>query len=119
MLLVGSISVLAWQTAAAMECGDLDDSGAITTHDALVLLRRAVGLEVAPLQCPDNCTITTTTTTNTSGDECFDDEECVALHGPGFVCGGPNGFTCVACNNDDDCGPDHECIDYLCYPKAP
>jgi putative iron-regulated protein len=46
------VAVLGSTTAAlALECGDLDNNGQISTSDALRLLRKAVGLEVT-VQCP-------------------------------------------------------------------
>jgi putative iron-regulated protein len=46
------VAVLGSPAAAlAIECGDLDSNGQISTSDALRLLRKAVGLEVT-VQCP-------------------------------------------------------------------
>jgi len=49
-LLVGAMS-LADSAVAATECGDVNDSGTVTTSDAQAVLRKAVGQPVA-LQCP-------------------------------------------------------------------
>ena len=118
---------LAWTLTAlvraspvrALECGDVDDSGVVGASDALMVLRKAVGLTTSPLQCPGQCvtTTTTSTTTNTSGGECHGDWDCEAYVGEGYVCGGADGYTCVDCQNDDAqceegfvCNGDFQCV---------
>ena len=107
-------SSFAW----AMECGDVDDSGDVVASDALAVLRRAIGLNESPLQCPDRCVLATTTTSVTStsvADQCFDDEDCEDQY-PGLpYCGGDNGVTCVECMLNahclgGDCGDDYACV---------
>lgn len=117
-LLVAALMLSAVIPARAMECGDVDGSGEIRAADALVVLKRAVGLQTAALQCPDSCPVVTTTSTVTSttgGDECFSDQECQPpTYPPGLVCDGPNGTNCVECGNDDDCDPPLECVAWEC-----
>jgi len=50
-LLAITLSCVLPATSSAEQCGDLDESGAITAVDALRLLRSAVG-EPVPLLCP-------------------------------------------------------------------
>jgi hypothetical protein len=52
--------------AAALECGDVDRSGAVGASDALHLLQYAVGIEGVQVACPFNCVSTTTSTTSTT-----------------------------------------------------
>lgn len=109
--------------ALSMECGDVDASGNVSASDALAVLRRAVGIPGQSLQCPDQCpavtTTTSSTTTNTSNDECFGDQDCVSLYGPGYVCDGPVSYQCVRCRSDEDCGAGSQCVDWDCVPSAP
>jgi hypothetical protein len=122
VVLVMAATVLLGLSApsSALECGDVDANGNVTALDALVVLRRAVGLPQQPLLCPDQCanpTTTTSTTSNSSGDQCFTDQDCMDIFGPGFICGGSNASTCVQCRNEDQCESGFVCTDYECVPS--
>jgi hypothetical protein len=98
------------------DCGDVDTSGTVTASDALMVLHRAVGLPVENY-CEMVITTTTSTTNSTSGDLCFADDDCEVNYGPGYRCGGPNGYTCVECeNNDAHCQPGYVCDGFDCVP---
>jgi hypothetical protein len=97
--------------SAAYLCGDVDDNGELVASDALTVLRRAVGL-AGRLECP-TCTEEPPIFTSTTGDECFDDEECA--HSPDQPhCGGRNSVTCVECDQDDQCNQEELCIWWEC-----
>ena len=56
-LLITSIAVvftasLVADTAHGQECGDVNGAGGITATDALIVLKKAVGVDVPPLVCP-------------------------------------------------------------------
>ncbi|HYD50073.1 MAG TPA: hypothetical protein VEB21_17070 [Terriglobales bacterium] len=119
-LLILAVILVTTRAAIAAECGDHDGSGAVAASDALLVLKKAVGLDESPLQCPDQCveTTTTSTTTNTTPDQCFNDQDCENQFGPGLVCGGPSGVECVQCDaNDADCDNDAVCVNYECVAK--
>lgn len=70
---------------APVQCGDLDASGEIAATDALLLLKKAVGLDVviACPECPGNTTTTTTSstlwstpTTTICLDACTENADC-------------------------------------------
>lgn len=100
------------QTAFAAECGDIDANGSVTASDALLVLRKAVGVPIE-YNCGVVTTTTSTSTTNT-GDECLYDADCEAIVGPGWKCGGPNGYTCVECEINSDCQPGYICDNFQC-----
>ena len=62
-------------------------------------------------------TTTSATTTNT-GDQCLVDDDCEAIVGPGWQCGGPNGYTCVECEINPDCQPGYVCDYFQCVPSG-
>jgi hypothetical protein len=102
---------------AAPLCGDHDGSGSVVASDALLVLRKAVDLDVE-LSCPSMCNVTTTSsTTSTSSpiihDECFEDSGCREVLGwpPGFIC---VGFRCVDCISSTDCDQGFLCIENAC-----
>jgi hypothetical protein len=104
--------VLSAAAARGTVCGDVDESGAITTKDALAVLRRAVSLPDHGLKC-DSCVEPTTTSSTCCYDECFNDGDCqVAGYPPGWVCGGENNAFCVECRGS--CPGDNECVNWRC-----
>ena len=110
------VAVLAVRSPAdATECGDLDNNGSISAADALLVLRKAVGAAVPPLQCPSVCVTTTSTTTTTAiVDECFNDSDCQGRPGGPYCCGN----VCAECTLDEHCpagfGCDGTCA---CVPR--
>lgn len=99
--------------ASAASCGDVDDSGAVTTTDALAVLRHAVQLGDKALSC-EACVVPTTTSSTCCFDECFNDKDCVEQgHPEGWQCisAGNNGI-CVECQGS--CPGDNECVNWIC-----
>ena len=53
VVLVALVGVVSTERLSfSAECGDVDGSGAIAASDALLVLQKAVGAHVPPLQCP-------------------------------------------------------------------
>lgn len=69
--------------AATDTCGDLDGSGGLVASDALLLLKRAVGQNVA-IECPD-CSEPFCAEL---GEECNDNADCCPTDTPPPVIGG-------------------------------
>jgi hypothetical protein len=116
LAMVFSPSPATLSIASPIACGDVDSSGAVTSLDALRVLKEAVGLE-SGLQCPCGTECPVTTSTVPVGiDECFEDDDCWDDH-PGWHCGGANGFTCVECENDDHCASEFTCAGSECVPE--
>jgi hypothetical protein len=89
--------------AAALECGDLNADCTVSTTDALLLLRRSVGLN-APMFCECGSICTGSVDDLRSADECFADEGCDNPEKP--YC---DDFVCAECSKDEHCGVDESC----------
>jgi hypothetical protein len=91
---------------------DIDGSGTVTASDALGVLRLAVGEDVLV-----NCPVTTSTVTNSTGDQCFHNSDCGDASGfPGepYCCG----YHCCECDsNDTQCQTGFICVAEHCVPN--
>jgi hypothetical protein len=102
-----SSTVHATEVAAGQpaECGDIDGNGSVVAADALMVLRKAVGLPME-YQCVVMETTTSTSTSSTIHvDECFDDSDCQGNPDGPHCCA----YECAECDKNEDCGEGQYC----------
>ena len=107
----GRIAYADCDESARAECGDVDGSGDVLAKDALMVLRKSVGLSDAL-----TCCVTTTSTTQGQGDECHSDDDC-----EGFPPGREHccEFACSECDTKAHCPDGSFCgSNCSCQPYA-
>ncbi len=102
-------------------CGDHDGNGRVVASDALRVLKKGVGIDVAmACVCPPTTTTSTSSTTSSTllfiADECFEDSDC---YPEAPYCAG---YDCAECDEDEHCGEGFTCAtrprgrDQRCLP---
>lgn len=85
------------------ECCDIDGNGSVAATDALMVLRKSVGLPM-PYQCIV-ADMPTSTSSTIHADECFDDSDCKGNQNGPHCCA----YSCAECDRNIDCGDGQYC----------